>query len=731
MVERWSSVTFKEIAESFPFELDKFQSIAIQELLKGKSVVVCAPTGAKFRISFFSSLKNLGAGKTAIADAAAAACLSRGKKVIYTTPLKALSNQKLYEFRQRFGEERVGLVTGDINIEVQAPIIVMTTEILRNMFYETEDQAPWDRRLDEIGLVVLDEVHYLADPGRGSVWEELIVGCPKEIQMLCMSATVANPQDLGDWISQIHGPCSTVRTSKRPVPLSWFFAFTKRSNATAIVPLLNADRTGVNPECVLQNKTETRNMTLFVPVLHKLILKMEREAFLPAIFFIFSRSECDRSAINMAALGITLTTSSERKAIQKAIETMKKEQPESLKKECEQALLSGIASHHAGCLPAWKHLVEVLFQSGLLKVVFATGTLAAGINMPARTTVITSLARKIDGNVTLLGHNELLQMAGRAGRRGFDSEGSCIILQSRFEGAEEAVTILRKGTEPLTSHFTTGYSFVLNLLAKFTLDEARTFLEKSFQSYLTGMGLFKRMEQIAELKQTARRLRKEAKQFSTDSSDAETIFYETRERLEEANRELKDALIKAKRERTKIIRETFRNQSFPFCVLIDTSKNALGITNLVPAFALGMRPARDDEGNAKDCLLCLGSDNVFYNASFGAVVGWIPESVDTFEALEDATRRVMSSRLRWSPTSSSEVQISEGNKFTVKAAFRIPSINKFERIAWSPATNLMVKAKNAKTREVNGLVSFSLRFKNDVLVEKGIAEFGKTVEGRS
>ena len=634
--------------------------------------------------------------------------------MIYTTPLKALSNQKLYEFRQRFGEDQVGLVTGDINFQTYAPVIVMTTEILRNMIYDVSFDPGISRRLDDVGLVVLDEVHYLGDPGRGSVWEELIVGCPKHIQMLCMSATVANPQDLGEWISQIHGPCSTVRTGKRPVPLSWFFSFSvPNTNRTAIYPLFNSDKTDANPVCLYEEENgfgfETPhklNPSKCIPESYRLILEMERKEFLPAIFFIFSRADCDAQAEKMCDFGVSLTTSDEQLVIRKALRDVENDQPEAIKSNCVEALVSGIATHHAGCLPAWKQLVESLFQDGYLKVVFATGTLAAGINMPARTTVISKLSKRIDGSFALMGHNELLQMAGRAGRRGFDTEGYCVILQSQFEGAAEAITILKKGTEPLTSQFTTGYSFVLNLLAKFTLDEAKEFLKKSFRNYLTGVGVVRRAEEIQTLKKKVKLLQAEVMKEASDNENDEEAqaLAEVKQALEKAQRALSVTIREARKERTSIAMERVRSLAFPFPVLIDVTKNTLGIDAL-PAMALAERVETEERkiGGAvhENKVYCLAADNVFYKLTYRGIVGAVSETVTIWGALRDTIEYALSPKTRWRGAGPSHVQSFPGNRTTAKVAFMIPSIANFERFTWSKAKQKAIIAQTDAHRKVS------------------------------
>lgn len=567
LAEGGSDLSVQRICAMFPFPLDAFQRKALESFLAGNSVVVCAPTGA---------------GKTAIAEAAAAATLARGQRVIYTTPLKALSNQKLFETRRRFGSVRCGLQTGDASLNPDADIVVMTTEILRNIMYRTAElaeenntgsQATREARLGDVGLIVLDEVHYLGDPHRGSVWEEVIINCPRHIQLLCMSATVKNPEDLGSWISKEHMSCETIQTRFRPVPLHWHFSYYKDKRGVQLDDLLygKAGKQYLNPrltrQAVLQEEARAmlarvgpgagRNgrgrggrggglggqgpagrgngVGLFddweqemesllekdpqalqrrvnlrrIPDMHKLVALMAERQLLPAIWFILSRKDCDVSAIRAAS--VPLVNPREQAAIAQELAALQADQPEAVREQLVPALLAGIASHHAGQLPGWKALVERLFQRGLLRLIFATGTLAAGINMPARTTVISSLSRMTDEGPKLLPHNELLQMAGRAGRRGFDTEGNCVVLQNKFEGADEAWQIIRNGPEPLTSQFSVSYGLVLNLLSVNTLEQARLFVSRSFGNFMATEGNARRLAEAESMEDEARYLVEEFK----------------------------------------------------------------------------------------------------------------------------------------------------------------------------------------------------------------------------
>ena len=471
--------------EIFPFTLDNFQSEAIEALNRGFSVVVSAPTGS---------------GKTLIGEYAICRAITHGRKVFYTTPLKALSNQKLRDFREQFGYKNVGLMTGDMSLNREASIIVMTTEIFRNMLYAevTDHNDP----LSEVEAVVLDECHYMNDSQRGTVWEESIIHCPSSIQIVALSATVANGAQLTDWIQRVHGPTLLVASDFRPVPLLFNFC-----SAKGLHPLLNTSGNGLHPNCKIWrapkgNKRKARIGKPLQPDSPKIsfvIKEMESRNMLPAIYFIFSRRGCDKAVKNLGSK--CLVNTQEQELIRKRLIAYEKLNPEALRDPLHSdALIRGIAAHHAGVLPAWKELIEELFQSGLLKVVFATETLAAGINMPARSTVISSLSKRTENGHRALFASEFLQMAGRAGRRGLDSLGYVLTVQNRFEGAREAGTLATSSVEPLVSHFTPSYGMVLNLLQRHPLKKARELVNCSFGRYLASLDLLEEEESIEELR---------------------------------------------------------------------------------------------------------------------------------------------------------------------------------------------------------------------------------------
>ncbi len=457
------------LEEYFSFPLDPFQIEAIKAINSGNSVVLTAPTGS---------------GKTLIGEFAIYRALSHESRVFYTTPLKALSNQKFRDFVNQFGEKKVGLLTGDLSINRDAPVLVMTTEIFRNMLYGEFEE--FDDPLVNLESVILDECHYMNDPQRGTVWEETIIHCPSRTQIIALSATISNADQLQNWIEKVHGPTVLVNSEYRPVPLDFIFC-----SAKGLHPLLNNKGNGIHPNCKIwrapkgQKKKGKvgRIMQPKSPPIGFVISKLAERNMLPAIYFIFSRRGCDKAVENIKDL--SLVSYSEANLISQRLNIYLKNNADGIKDRvhCE-ALKRGIASHHAGLLPAWKELVEELFQQGLIKVVFATETLAAGINMPARTTVISTLSKRTEEGHRLLFSSEFLQMSGRAGRRGKDSQGYVVTLQTRFEGAKEASILAISQPNPLVSQFTPSYGMVLNLLQNYSLDKSQELIKRSFGSFL-------------------------------------------------------------------------------------------------------------------------------------------------------------------------------------------------------------------------------------------------------
>ncbi|XP_016489453.1 DExH-box ATP-dependent RNA helicase DExH15 chloroplastic isoform X1 [Nicotiana tabacum] len=535
-----------ELASIYSFRIDKFQRLAIQAFLRGSSVVVSAPTSS---------------GKTLIAEAAAVATVAKGRRLFYTTPLKALSNQKFREFCETFGESNVGLLTGDSAVNRDAQVLIMTTEILRNMLYQSIGVASSDGGLLHVDVIVLDEVHYLSDISRGTVWEEIVIYCPKEVQLICLSATVANPDELAGWIGQIHGRTELVTSSKRPVPLTWHFG-----TKTALVPLLDDKGTRMNRKLSLNylqydesaselykeegskrrksrkcendvrplSKNDINNIRRSqVPQIIDTLWHLKARDMLPAVWFIFSRKGCDAAVQYLE--DCRLLDECETSEVELALKRFRIQYPDAVRVTAVKGLRRGVAAHHAGCLPLWKSFIEELFQRGLVKVVFATETLAAGINMPARTAVISSLSKRGDSGRVQLSSNELFQMAGRAGRRGIDEKGHVVLVQTPYEGPEECCKVLFSGLQPLVSQFTASYGMVLNLLAGAkvtrrsseldeikvsragrTLEEARKLIEQSFGNYVGSNVMFAAKEELARIEKEIETLTSEISEEAID-----------------------------------------------------------------------------------------------------------------------------------------------------------------------------------------------------------------------
>lgn len=447
----------------FPFELDDFQKEACEIIDNGESVVVCAPTGA---------------GKTVIAQHAINNALKQGCRIFYTTPLKALSNQKFYDFCEQYGADKVGLLTGDTSINRGAQIVIMTTEVFRNMLYGTNFGAVADN-LKDVRYVVLDEVHYMNDEQRGTVWEESIIYCPTNIQLIALSATVANCDELTNWINTVHSKTKLVNTDFRPVPLRFFYF--DSSQPYKLLPLLTPDgklNNKIKPEKPQWARGKDKRKKTYVK---QIIQNLADNDMLPAIYFTFSRKKCDEQMEKCSGLG--LNTRKEQEEIKAFIEEFIAENPHLYGNKHIEYLIQGVASHHAGLLPAWKNLVEKLFQKGLIKVVFATETLAAGINMPARSTVISSTSKRTDSGHRMLTANEFLQMSGRAGRRGMDEVGYVTVVGTPFQTPEEVAELVLSDSNPLESKFSPSYSMVLNLLQRFNLEESKELILKSFGYY--------------------------------------------------------------------------------------------------------------------------------------------------------------------------------------------------------------------------------------------------------
>jgi superfamily II RNA helicase len=742
----------REVESVYDFPLDGFQQEATRLLIEGHSVVVSAPTGS---------------GKTLIGETAIMTVLARGQKAIYTTPLKALSNQKLREFQALFGTRRVGLKTGDVEINAaNADIVVMTTEILRNMLYPSagdvgaegtegsggaeigELGGVSDGRLDNVGVVILDEVHYLADVSRGTVWEETIIYCPPRIQLLCLSATVGNPDDLAGWIEEVHCQgtrqrCETIVSDYRPVPLNWHFSMKPGRMWPGLGPLLSRKGDRLNHELFPFTKEGVREWALangggdrgggggggwggdaewgvnddqdgsyeggfyrkarndggrrggaggargggsssrsrggggrgereggrgdrngrgggdgynnggynggggynrapppspandrqmrrrLVPHVETTVGQLVAANMLPAVWFIFSRKGCDQAAFYLADCGAKLVTRDEEREIAYALDEFAAINPDAVRPEAVAPLLLGIASHHAGLLPGWKGLVEGLFQRGLLKVVFATETLAAGVNMPARCSVMSALSKRGDSGPRALTSNEFMQMCGRAGRRGYDTVGHVVACQSPFEGPEEAFALVQAPPENLRSQFSISYGMVLNLLrAGKPLRQVRSIVERSFGNYLGGRAKRGQVKELRRLREQADALREQIESGESIVEPEEWARYvkldgrlkEERRLLKIISRQTEDSLAEVARA---AVKEAMELREMPVIVYIETDENDAPQTperpKPEPSPTVGLMPDGswsmgaqdgDAEGEKEEARAAVGGDRI-------------------------------------------------------------------------------------------------------------------------
>ena len=484
--KRSSHPLTNDFIAQFDFGFDEFQIVACHAVEDGRGVLVAAPTGA---------------GKTVVGEFAAFSSLARGKKCFYTTPIKALSNQKYHEFVARFGEDRVGLLTGDTNINSDAEIMVMTTEVLRNMLYANSST------LLNLGAVVMDEVHYLADKFRGAVWEEVLIHLMESVQVISLSATVSNAEEFGEWLGEVRGQTDVIVSEIRPIPLYQHVLIGNR-----LIDLFN-EPGRVNPEILALERQAMRRVRTprhrndrFGNDDNRLsrdevIDKLQRENLLPAITFIFSRAGCDAAVKQCLNAGIKLTNAEERIEIantaRQYTQNIAEEDLEVLGyRDWLMALERGIAAHHAGLLPSFKGAVEDLFKRGLVKAVFATETLALGINMPARTVVLEKLTKwNGEGHVSIT-PGEYTQLTGRAGRRGIDIEGNAVVLWSPTVDSATAAGLASTRTYPLRSSFTPSYNMSINLIARFGRERARTSLESSFAQFQADRAVIGLVKQI-------------------------------------------------------------------------------------------------------------------------------------------------------------------------------------------------------------------------------------------
>lgn len=506
----------REFADNYPFALDDYQVESCERVERGQGVLVAAPTGA---------------GKTVVGEFAVWCAIRTGRKAFYTTPIKALSNQKFHDLVERYGADRVGLLTGDNSINGDAQIVVMTTEVLRNMIYANSTA------LNNLGYVVMDEVHYLADRFRGAVWEEVIIGLAPSVQLVALSATVSNAEEFGDWLDEVRGDVAVVVSERRPVPLYQQVMVGRRlvdlfqGEAPTARALPGRTPPPVNPELVKLSQQESRmlrdgsrrpmgrggkgkkkvtygsgryggassrehteragNELGSRPASRaQMIETLDRAHLLPAIVFVFSRQGCDGAVRQVATSRLRLTSPREARELEriadKHLGSLSRSDREALGvDQFVDALCRGVAAHHAGLLPACKAVVEEGFEAGLLKVVFATETLALGINMPARTVVIEKLVKYNGETHADITPGEFTQLTGRAGRRGLDVEGYSVVIWQPGMDPQALAGLASRRTYPLRSSFEPTYNMAVNMVGRVGRERARTLLEQSFAQFQT------------------------------------------------------------------------------------------------------------------------------------------------------------------------------------------------------------------------------------------------------
>jgi len=499
-----------EFQALYDFTFDDYQRRACQALNEGHGVLVAAPTGS---------------GKTVVGEFAVHLALAAGRKCFYTTPIKALSNQKFGDLVRRYGPDQVGLLTGDNSINGDAPVVVMTTEVLRNMLYGGSVT------LGGLGYVVLDEVHYLADRFRGAVWEEVIIHLPDSVRVVALSATVSNAEEFGEWLTQVRGGTTVIVDEHRPVPL-WQHVLAEGHLYDLFVSpnghgAGHQDAPQVNPELLRLSRREEqawrrapgrpvrggRRPPRPRPPSRPLVIeRLDAAGLLPAITFIFSRAACDAAVRQCLDAGLRLTTPEEADLITEVAERRTADLPEADLavlgyREWLTSLQRGIAAHHAGLLPTFKEVVEELFEAGLVRAVFATETLALGINMPARTVVIERLDKWNGEAHAALTPGEYTQLTGRAGRRGIDVEGHAVVLWQPGLEPDALAGLAGTRTYPLNSSFRPSYNMAVNLVGQAGLERAAAILESSFAQFQADRA-------VADVARSARRGREELERLA-------------------------------------------------------------------------------------------------------------------------------------------------------------------------------------------------------------------------
>ena len=474
----------RHFTEAQGFGLDRFQDEALDAVDAGVNVLVSAPTGS---------------GKTLIANYAIGRILERGYRAFYTTPLKALSNQKYAELCEIFGENRVGLLTGDTSVNRMADVVVMTTEVLRNMLLTESDQ------LTNLGLVVLDEVHYLQDPFRGGVWEEVLILTPSAVRFVALSATIGNAAFVGKWFGEVRGETTVITETDRPITLHQHLAIVRRGQPQAeVLELLDGERLSDEARRIDNAMKATRRFRpgprwqgpkstappapFRAPRRSELLQALERDDLLPVIVFIFSRAACDDAVRQCRRDGLLFTTPEQRGEIERIAEARLLDFSDDDLRALEYAdfidsLRRGIAAHHAGMVPAFREIVEVCFVQNLLATVFATETLALGVNMPARSVAIERFSKYSDAGRRFLTSGEYAQMTGRAGRRGLDDEGHAVVCFAPEIALMDVGRVAISHPSELHSSFRPTYNFTANLINHFEFETALEVVQRSYAQF--------------------------------------------------------------------------------------------------------------------------------------------------------------------------------------------------------------------------------------------------------
>ncbi len=492
-----ASTVRARFVEDLGFDLDPFQIKAFDALDEGASVLVAAPTGS---------------GKTLVAEYAVAQTLHLGRRTFYTTPLKALSNQKYGDFVATYGSGRVGLLTGDVSQNPGADIVVMTTEVLRNMIYSQPG------RLSDLGCVVLDEVHYLEDRYRGSVWEEIILSAPKDVALVCLSATVANAEELAAWMTGVRGEVTPIIEDRRPIELRQLYVVEdRREGELAVLPTFvngQPNRRALELDGRREQLARVRSRRSPVgakavrsslrPRRSEVIEDFARAELLPAIYFVFSRNGCEEAVRQCTDTGIRLTSAEERSEIRaiadRHVEALSDADLKLLNySRFRSAAEAGLAAHHAGLVPAFREAVEELFSKALVKVVFATETLALGINMPARSVIIEALSKFGGDGHEDLTPGEYTQLTGRAGRRGIDEVGYAAVLFSPYHSFEDVAALAASRTGPLASSFRPTANMAVNLVRRHRKEDAYRLVRSSFAQYQSRSPLTDELDDILRL----------------------------------------------------------------------------------------------------------------------------------------------------------------------------------------------------------------------------------------